>query len=52
MPPRIFALLILAVIAAAGATIAVWVVADLPLVALGVAALCGSLILGWRGLRR
>lgn len=52
MPPRTFALLILSVIAAAGATIGLWALADLPLIALGFAALCGSLILGWRGLRR
>jgi hypothetical protein len=52
MPPRTFALLIAFVIAAAGATIAVWTIAGLPLVALGTAALLGSLILGWRGLRR
>lgn len=52
MPPRVFAILILSVIAAAGATIALWAWAGLPLVALGFAALCASLILGWRGLRR
>ena len=52
MPPRTFALLIASVIAAAGVTIALWAVPDLPLIALGTAALFGSLILGWRGLRR
>ena len=52
MPPRTFALLIASVIAAAGVTIGLWTVAGLPLVALGTAALLGSLILGWRGLRR
>jgi CHASE2 domain-containing sensor protein len=52
VPPRVFAILILSVIAAAGATIALWAWAGLPLVALGFAALCASLILGWRGLRR
>ena len=52
MPTTTFVILILAVIAAAGITIALWAVAGLPLVALGMAALLGSLILGWRGLRR
>ena len=52
MPPRTFAILVISVIAAAGVTIGLWAVAGLPLVALGTAALCGSLILGWRGLRR
>jgi hypothetical protein len=52
VPPRTFALLILSVIAAAGVTIGLWAVAGLPLVALGTAALMGSLIVGWRGLRR
>lgn len=52
MPPRTLALLIASVIAAAGVTIALWTVAGLPLVALGTAAFFGSLILGWRGLRR
>lgn len=52
MPPRTFALLIALVIAAAGVTIGLWAGAGLPLVALGSAALLGSLILGWRGLRR
>jgi hypothetical protein len=52
MPPRTFALLIASVVAAAGATIALWTVAGLPLVALGTAALLGSLLLGWRGLGR
>ncbi len=52
MPPRTFALLLLSVIAAAGTTIAVWSLAGLPLVALGLAALCASLIIGSRGLRR
>lgn len=48
MPARTFAVMILSVILAAGATIAVFAVLDLPLVALGVAALLGSLILGYR----
>jgi EamA domain-containing membrane protein RarD len=52
MPPRTFAILIASVIAAAGITIGLWAVAGLPLIALGAAALFGSLILGWRGLRR
>ncbi len=52
MPPLTFAILILSVIAAAGVTLALWQVAGLPLVALGTAALLGSLILGWRGLRK
>ena len=52
MPPRTFAILIAAVIAAAGLTIGLWAIAGLPLIALGTAALLGSLILGWRGLRR
>lgn len=52
MPPHVFAILILSVIATAAATIAIWTVAGLPLVALGTAAVCASLILGWRGLRR
>jgi hypothetical protein len=52
MPPATFAVLILSVIAAAGVTIVLWTVAGLPLIALGTAALLGSLILGWRGLRR
>ena len=45
MPPRVFAVLILSVIAAAGATIALWSLAGLPLAALGWAALAGALIL-------
>ncbi len=52
MPPRTFAILILSVIAAAGITIAMWTIAGLPLAALGVAALCGGLIMGWRGRRQ
>ena len=52
MPPKTFALLILTVIAAAGVTIALWVGEGLPLIALGSAALLGSLLLGWRGLKR
>ncbi len=52
MPPKTFALLILSVIAAAGVTIALWAGADLPLIALGSAALLGSLVLGWRGFKR
>ena len=52
MPPKTFLLLILSVIAAAGVTIALWAGAGLPLIALGSAALLGSLILGWRGVKR
>ena len=52
MPPKTFLLLILCVIAAAGVTIALWAGAGLPLVALGTAALLGSLVLGWRGFKR
>ena len=52
MPPKTFLLLIFSVIAAAGATIALWAGAGLPLIALGSAALLGTLILGWRGLKR
>ena len=52
MPPARFAALILAVIAAAGATIAVWAAAGLPPVALGLGALVGALVLGWRGWQR
>ena len=52
MPPKTFLVLILSVIAAAGITIALWAGAGLPLVALGSAALLGSLVLGWRGLKR
>ena len=52
MPPKTFIFLILSVIAAAGVTIALWAGAGLPLIALGSAALLGSLILGWRGLKR
>jgi hypothetical protein len=52
MPPTRFAALILAVIAAAGATVAVWAAAGVPLVGLGLGALVGALILGWRGWRR
>lgn len=52
MPPKAFILLILSVILAAGVTIALWAGAGLPLVALGGAALLGSLVLGWRGHRR
>jgi hypothetical protein len=52
MPPKTFALLILSVIAAAGVTIALWAGAGLPLIALGSAALLGSLILGWKGFKR
>jgi hypothetical protein len=51
MPPRVFAILILSVIAAAGLTIALWTVAGLPLAALGFAALIGGLVTGWRGRR-
>jgi hypothetical protein len=52
MPPKTFLLLILCVIAAAGVTIALWAGAGLPLIALGTAALLGSLVLGWRGFKR
>jgi hypothetical protein len=52
MSPKTFALLILSVIAAAGVTTALWAGAGLPLIALGTAALLGSLILGWRGFKR
>ena len=52
MPPLAFAALIISVIAAAGVTIAIWSFAGLPLMALGVAALLGSLIQGYRGLKR
>lgn len=52
MPPKTFLLLMLSVIAAAGVTIALWAGVGLPLIALGSAALLGSLILGWRGLKR
>ncbi|GGH47231.1 hypothetical protein GVY41_04085 [Frigidibacter albus] len=52
MPVHVFATMTLIVIAAAGATLAIWSLAGLPLAVLGVAALCASLILGWRGLRR
>jgi EamA domain-containing membrane protein RarD len=52
MPPSTFFVLIATVVAFAGVTIAVWTLAGLPLVALGAAALCSGLILGWRGLRR
>lgn len=45
MPPARFALLLLAVIAAAGGTIALWAGAGLPLTALGLGALLGSLLL-------
>ena len=52
MPPKTFIFLILSVIAAAGVTIALWAGAGLPLIALGSAALLGSLVLGWRGDKR
>jgi hypothetical protein len=52
MPPKTFLLLLLSVIVAAGITVALWAGAGLPLIALGSAALLGSLILGWRGFRR
>lgn len=51
MPPHIFALLILTVIAAAGATIALWSLAGLPLAALSLLALCAALAAGWRASR-
>ncbi|QYK40660.1 MAG: hypothetical protein KF887_14765 [Paracoccaceae bacterium] len=49
MPARTFALLILAVIAAAAATLGLALWAGFPLAALGLAALLASL---WPGLRR
>jgi hypothetical protein len=52
MPLTHFLTLIVLVIAAAGATIALAFVADVPLIALGFAALLGSLILGWNRLRQ
>lgn len=52
MPPRTFAILIAAVIAAGGLTIFLWTYAGLPLAALGVAALAAGLVTGWRGSRR
>jgi len=52
MPPKTFIVLILSVIAAAGVTIALWAGAGMPVIALGSAALLGSLILGWRGVKR
>ncbi len=52
MPAATFAILIASVIAAAGLTIWLAVWAGIPLAALGLAALAGSLILGWRRLRR
>ncbi len=52
MPPRTYAILILSVIAAAAVTLALAYAAGLPLVALGFAALAGSLVLGWRGRKR
>ncbi|MBD1203709.1 MAG: hypothetical protein H9533_06200 [Rhodobacteraceae bacterium] len=48
MPLTHFLMLIAFVILAAGATVSLAVWADLPLVALGLAALAGSLILGAR----
>jgi hypothetical protein len=48
MPLTHFLVLLASVILAAGCTIALFSVADLPLVALGFAALAGSLILGLR----
>jgi hypothetical protein len=48
MPLTHFLSLIAFVIFAAGATISLFVWADLPLVALGFAALAGSLVLGAR----
>ncbi len=48
MPLPLFLTLLLCVIAAAGATIALAFWANVPLVALGFAALAGSLILGVR----
>jgi hypothetical protein len=48
MPVPYFLTLILFVIAAAGATLGLAVWADLPLVAIGFAALAGSLFLGLR----
>ncbi|MDO9524335.1 MAG: hypothetical protein Q7J57_02160 [Gemmobacter sp.] len=48
MPLPLFLGLMFAVIVAAGATLALAFVADVPLVAVGFAALAGSLILGAR----
>ncbi|MEY4871183.1 MAG: hypothetical protein RLZZ563_513 [Pseudomonadota bacterium] len=48
MPLTHFLMLIAFVICAAGATIGLFVWAELPLVALGFAALAGSLVLGAR----
>jgi hypothetical protein len=48
MPLPLFLTIIAAVIAAAGMTIAIATVAQLPLVAIGFAVLAGSLILGLR----
>ena len=48
MPLTHFLFLLITVIAAAGVTIALFSLADLPLAALGFAALAGSLILGLR----
>jgi EamA domain-containing membrane protein RarD len=47
MPLPHFLTMIAMVIAAAGATIALFTVFDMPLAALGMAALFGSLFLGW-----
>ncbi|MFN3971900.1 MAG: hypothetical protein ACK4GO_16055 [Gemmobacter sp.] len=48
MPPRIFALLLLAVIAAGGMTVAAAAWAGFPLVALGLVVLLASLVPGLR----
>jgi hypothetical protein len=48
MPPARFAILLIVVIAAAGATIALAYWAEVPLALLWAAALAGSLILGVR----
>jgi hypothetical protein len=48
MPLPLFLMMIAAVILAGGMTVAIATVAELPLVALGFAALAGSLLLGLR----
>jgi hypothetical protein len=52
MPLHTYLILLFVVIAAAGLTIFLWAGAGLPLTILGAAVLLGSLILGWRGLKR
>ena len=48
MPPARFAALLIAVIAAAGVTVALWAGAGLPWVVLLLAALAGTVVLGLR----